>query len=76
MTLIERNNMVAELNPIKCEKINLHFLQKYVDDIMVGLDKLRKGVVYLQDSQTFQWDPEASPKQDWGPKKHTMDMLC
>ena len=54
----EWNNAAAALNPIAVEKLSIHLLKKYVDNVSTALDTMRPGIEWNRSTRTFIWSPE------------------
>ena len=55
---VERCNTLADINPVRYQKVNLHFLKKYVDDCLVALDTMAPGVRWCQAEKAMVWSKE------------------
>ena len=69
MKLLEvKNNIMNSINPIAYEKISIHLLKKYVDDVLAGIGKFKLGTTWDTRQQLMVWNEETL-------KEHTEQKL-
>ena len=44
--IVAKSRELARINPVMFETLEIHLLQKYVDDVFVAGDSMRKGIKY------------------------------
>ena len=49
----EKSQLLHLINPIVFEKLVLHLLAKYVDDVLTMAEKMRRGVRWSNEHQMF-----------------------
>ena len=59
----EKSQILAKLNPVQFEPLQLYMLRKYVDDCLVVMEEMKLGVRWSQDEGAFIWD-KASEEED------------
>ena len=50
---------LSRINPVQYERLHLHLLAKYVDDVLVIPESLRRGVRWSSRDRAFIWTKEA-----------------
>ena len=55
---VDRTRELSRINPIMFEKLEIHLLQKYVDDVFVAGNSIRKGVRYDKSVKALIWTIE------------------
>ena len=57
-TLEENNRVVSRINPVGVEELTIHWLTKYVDDVAMALDEMRRGVRWCPGKKVMLWSQE------------------
>ena len=58
MDLEEKMGLLADINPIQFERLETYLIEKYVDDVLTALNKLRKGVRWSHTQKALIWSAE------------------
>ena len=61
-SLEEKSKILAKVNSIMYEPLEIHLLEKYVDDILSGLEQFKLGVRYNRVNKIFEWSTENEAK--------------
>ena len=56
--IVAKSRELARINPVMFETLEIHLLQKYVDDVFVAGDSMRKGIKYDKQAKALIWSPE------------------
>ena len=67
----------AQINPFKFEQLDIHLLQKYVDDVITCLNKVKPGVRFDPGTKTLSWDSTKVAEDNLKDQEQmTMEIFC
>ena len=56
--IVAKSKELTRINPVMFEKLDIHLLQKYVDDVFVAGNSMKKGVKYDKMAKAIIWSNE------------------
>ena len=75
----EKSQLLAQINPVMFEPMQIHMLRKYVDDCLVVMEQMKLGVRWDQGKEAFLWSEQMEQEDrnsNLDPEENTMKQFA